>query len=150
MLPLARIVIPLLGVALGSCSSNPGPVPVDARPMYGAPEIPRPSLLRQADARFVQTASAEFAGNRKLASLSWTGQGDRLLASGNLDDAMRRYNEAWLLDPDNFEVYEGFARVLLARGQTAAAIPHFRKAIELCPDDTERAALTAELQRLSK
>ncbi len=117
--------------------------------MYGAPEIPRPSLLRQADTRFIQTASAEFGGNRKLASLSWTGQGDRLLASGNLDDAMRRYNEAWLLDPENFEVHEGFARVLLARGQTSAALPHFRKAIELCPDDAERAALTTELARLS-
>ena len=134
---------------LAACSSPPGPIPVDARPMYGAPEIPRPTLLRQADARFIETAAAEFGGNRKLASLSWTGQGDRLLASGNIDDAMRRYNEAWLLDPDNFEVHEGFARTLLARGRPQAAIPHFRKAIELCPDESERAALTAELQRLS-
>lgn len=138
-----------IALLLASCSSTPPPVPVDARPMYGAPEIPRPTLLRQADARFIQTATAEFGGNRKLASLSWTGQGDRLLAAGNLDDAMRRYNEAWLLDPENFEAHEGFARVLLARGQTTAALPHFRKAIELCPDDAERATLTAELARLS-
>ena len=134
---------------LAACSSPPLPIPVDARPMYGAPDIPRPTLLRQADARFIATASAEFGGNRKLASLSWTGQGDRLLASGQLDDATRRYNEAWLLDPENFEVHEGFARVLLARGQPAAAVPHLRKAIELCPDNTERSALTAELARLS-
>ncbi len=136
--------IPLLFLA--ACSSPPPPIPVDARPMYGAPEIPRPTLLRQADTRFIETAAAGFGGDRKLASLSWTGQGDRLLASGNLDDATRRYNEAWLLDPENFEVHEGFARVLVARGQTAAALRHFRKAIELCPDATERAALTAELQ----
>ena len=61
---------------LAGCSSPAGPIPVDARAMYGAPEIPRPTLLRQADARFIENAAREFAGDRKLASLSWTGQGD--------------------------------------------------------------------------
>lgn len=151
-LPSARrrlAPFPLVCLLLAACSGPPAPPRVENLPMYGAPAIPRPTLLRQADAHFVETAAAEFAGDRKLACISWIGQGDRLLADGNLDGAMRRYNEAWLLDPANYEVYEGFARVLLAQEKTSDALPHLRKAIELCPDPAERAALIAELNRLT-
>jgi tetratricopeptide (TPR) repeat protein len=117
--------------------------------MYGAPKIPRPSLLRAADERFIRTASAEFSGDRKLASVSATGQADRALDRGDLDVAMRYYNQAWLLNPENHEVYEGFARVLIRRGQPVEALTHLRKAIELCPDQNQRAALEQEAAQLS-
>ena len=35
----------------------------------------------------------------------------------NLDFAMRRYNQAWLLNPSGFKPYWGIARVLMESGR---------------------------------
>src|SRR5688572_5696874 len=97
----------LLCLMLNACSTPPGPPRIDDLPMYGQPELPRPTQLRQADEQFIATAAAGFGGDRKLASLSWIGEADRFLDNGNLNVAMRRYNQAWLLDDTNYEVYWG-------------------------------------------
>jgi hypothetical protein len=116
--------------------------------MYGAPEIPRPTQLKQADERFVRNAAAGFRGDRRLASIAWTDQGDQFLADGNLDFAMRRYNEAWLLDATNYEVFLGFSRVMARSGEIDDAIAHLEKAIDLCTVPEQRPHLLAELDRL--
>lgn len=152
LLPLLRrrafVSCAAIALIAAGCKTPPAPPRVDNLPMYGQPEIPRPTQLRQADERFIETAAAEFGGDRKLASLSWTAQADRYLEEGNLDLAMRRYNQAWLLDESNYEAHWGFARVLLAQQKPSDALPHLRKAIELCKDPAQRAILNAELTRL--
>jgi len=35
------------------------------------------------------------------------------MSEGNLDYAMRRYNQSWLLNPNNYQPYWGFGRILL-------------------------------------
>lgn len=141
--------VSLLCLLLSACSTPPGPPRVEDLPMYGQPTLPRPTQLKQADEQFIATATAGFGGNGKLASLSWIGEADRFFEAGNLNVAMRRYNQAWLLDDTNYEVYSGFARVLIAQGKFAEAQPHLRKAIELCTDPAARDALIAELERIS-
>lgn len=135
----------LVALVLAGCSSPPAPVRIDNLPMYGQPEIPRPTMFKQADEAFVRNAAAGFGGDRKLASLAWTDRGDHFLAEHNLDYAMRRYNQAWLLDDTNYEVYWGFGRVLAAQQKFDAAITHLKKAIELCTEADQRSALLAEL-----
>ncbi len=148
-LPRAHLLfVIVVALGLAGCSSPPGPPRIDNLPMYGAPEIPRPTQLKQADARFIANAAAGFGGDRRLASIAWTDQGDGFLASGNLDYAMRRYNEAWLLDDTNYEVYLGFSRVLARSEKPAQAIPFLEKAIALCSDAEQRPLLLAELEKL--
>jgi tetratricopeptide (TPR) repeat protein len=114
--------------------------------MYGQPEIPRPTMFRQADEAFIKTAAAGFGGDRKLASLAWTAQGDRFFAEHNLDYAMRRYNQAWLLNDTNYEVYWGFGRVLVEKRKFEDAIVHLKKAVGLSGEAADqRPTLLADL-----
>ncbi len=138
----------LAAIGLAACSTPPGPPRIDNLPMYGAPEIPRPTQLKQADERFVRNAAAGFGGDRRLASIAWTDQADHFFADGNFDYAMRRYNEAWLLDETNYEVFLGFSRVMAHSGDIDAAIAHLQKAIDLCTVADQRPLLIAELNQL--
>ncbi len=113
--------------------------------MYGQPEIPRPTQLKQADEAFVVNAASEFGGDRRLAAIAWTDQADRYFAEGNLDLAMRRYNQAWLLDPTSYEVFLGFGRVMLAQQRYDSAVAQLRRSLQLCD---EAAALPAILSDL--
>ena len=113
--------------------------------MYGQPALPRPALHKAADERFIREAAAGFGGDRKAASKGWASEGDRYMNEGNLDFAMRRYNQAWLLDPDNHQAYWGFGRVLLERDQMDEAITHFERARALCNDHCDKAALVTDL-----
>ncbi|HYP18213.1 MAG TPA: hypothetical protein VEQ65_13455 [Opitutus sp.] len=139
------VLLVALTCALAACSSPPAPPRVDNLPMYGQPAIPRPTQLKQADAAFVASAVTEFRGDRKLASIAWSGQAERFLKERNLDYAMRRYNQAWLLDPENHEVYWGFGRVLAETERFDEAIPHLQKGLELCTEPAERAAILCDL-----
>jgi tetratricopeptide (TPR) repeat protein len=135
----------LLGLLLGACSSPPVPTQIDNLPMYGQPELPRPTMFKQADEAFIANAAASFGGDRKLASLSWTGEADRYLAEHNLDAAMRRYNQAWLLDGTNYEAYWGFGRVLIEQDKFDDAVRHLKKAVELCTEADQRPSVLADL-----
>lgn len=151
--PRRLVFLPLLAALfaglLTACSSPPGPTRIDNLPMYGQPTVPRPSVLRQADAAFIETASSEFGGNRQLASIAWADQAERFLDQGNFDFAMRRYNQAWLLDPNNYEVFWGFARVTAQQGKIPEALQHVEKALQLCTDPTQTPILVGERERLS-
>jgi tetratricopeptide (TPR) repeat protein/predicted Ser/Thr protein kinase len=61
--------------------------------------------------------------------------GAALLNLGRVDDAMAAMREAIRLEPDNGQAHQGLARVLwVGKGDFAAAIPEFERAIALNPD----------------
>ena len=100
---------------ISGCASTPTGSRIDNVPMYGQPEIVRPDFLQQADEQFIREAVAGF-GTREKASDIWWAQAEEFMAQNNLDFAMRRYNQSWLLNQNNFKAYWGFARVLLEQG----------------------------------
>jgi tetratricopeptide (TPR) repeat protein len=83
-------------------------------------------------------------GSRETASDIWWRQAEVLFAQRNFDLAMRRYNQAWLLNPKSFRPYWGFARVLVERGRAEEAIRHFDRALELIDSDFQKPALLAD------
>src|SRR4029450_7180882 len=93
----------VLFVAIAAGSSYGAPpssgTRIDNIPMYGQPEIVRPDSLKQADEDFVAKVVAGF-GSREKASEAWYTQADEFMRQGNLDLAMRRYNQSWLLNPN--------------------------------------------------
>lgn len=117
---------------------------IDNIPMYGQPRIPRPDYLRRADDDFIREASNGFGGNREAASKAWAAQAEALLSKGNIDFAMRRYNQAWLLHPDNYKVYWGFGRVMLERDKLDESIEHLEKAKQLVDDPYQKVALLSD------
>lgn len=124
--------------------ANGGGERIDTIPMYGQPEIERPDFLKKADEEFIRQASGGFE-SREEASKAWFSQGETYLSEGNLDFAMRRYNQSWLLDPTNYEAYWGFARVLLELDQVDEAIKHFETAESLIEDPYNKVALLSDM-----
>jgi tetratricopeptide (TPR) repeat protein len=134
----------LLALLVG-CTTPPSGPRIDNLPMYGQPGIPRPAFLKKADADFILKASSGFGGDRKVASKAWAEQAARFLAQRNLDYAMRRYNQAWLLDEANYEVYWGFGRVMVESDHFEDGIRFTKQAIELCRDDVQLPAVYSDL-----
>lgn len=63
----------------------------------------------------------------------WLGSG--LLTLGLVDEAIAEIREAIRLEPDNGQAHQGLARALwVGKGDFAAAIPEFERAIALNPD----------------
>ena len=111
--------------------------------MYGQPDIVRPEFLLQLDEQFIREAVASF-GTRERASDIWWAQAEEFMTQDNLDFAMRRYNQSWLLNKNDFKPYWGFARVLLERGEVESAFVQLEKAMSLCADDFQRPALLTD------
>lgn len=74
--------------------------------------------------------------------------GDKALADGNTDEALRQFRHAHQLDPDNAEVLRGWAMALLVKQDFAQAVEVYRRLAELRPDDrTARYNLALALMR---
>ncbi|MDR2853036.1 MAG: hypothetical protein LBV61_08320 [Burkholderiaceae bacterium] len=117
---------------------------IDDIPMYGQPAIPRPENLKKADEDFINEAVAGL-GTREAASKAWFAQGEEFLQKRNLDFAMRRYNQAWLLNPNNYQPYWGFGRVMLERGKFDEAIDYLERSKALIDDQYQRIGLIVDL-----
>lgn len=127
---------------MAACTS-PNAVRIDNVPMYGLPVVERPTALKQADEDFIKEVTSTIP-DRKEASKIWWTQAEKFMAQGNIDFAMRRYNQSWLLDPENYQPYWGFARVSLEHGKTAEAIGFLNKAKALINDPFQEVALLAD------
>ncbi len=147
MKPHRWIVLAALVATIAGCATGPtGPTRprIDNVPMYGQPAIPRSTALRQADEDFIKKAASGFGGSREAASKAWYAEGDRFLRQLNLDYAMRRYNQAWLLNPNSYRPYWGFARVMVQTDRFNEAIQYFETAKKLCDDNYQRVALLSD------
>ena len=128
---------------VAGCASVSPEKRIDTVPMYGQPEIPRPDSLKKADEDFVREAAAGL-GTREKASHVWWLQAEDFLAKGDLDYAMRRYNQAWLLDPTSYRPYWGFARVMVERDRYDESIKFCEKAKQLIDDNYQKVALLTD------
>ena len=105
-----RVLAVLASVGAWPAFAEPR-IPIDQVPMYGGMDRNAISELRTGDENFVASVVAEF-GSREKASSAWVNRGFTLYQQDDLAGAMRRFNQAWLLNPNNPEVYWGFASVL--------------------------------------
>jgi len=86
--------------------------PINEQPFFGF--APRNSEQRAADANFVN-AIIQAAGTREKAFEETTKRGWRAINSGRMGEAAQRFNQAFLLSPQQSGIYQGFAAVTLAR-----------------------------------
>ena len=133
--------------ALVSVAFAQRPVPIDQVPMYGGLDRSAVPALKEGDQRFITEASTQF-GSREKASEAWVSRGFTLHQRDELADAMRRFNQAWLLDPKNPNVFHGFSAVLYDKGDNCGAMLMSERAIALglaSPDFLADAALLLSL-----
>ena len=84
-------------------------------------------------------------GSREAASRAMAAQGWDAVRSRNLDQAMQRFNQAWLLSPKNYQAFWGFGAVLSERGKLAEAIGQLETARELADDPSQMTALHSDI-----
>ena len=100
------------------------------QPMYGG--IVRTPEEQAIDAEFLKRAVQEF-GSRAKASEAQMQFGWQYFDQGDWRTAMKRFNQAWLLQPDNADVFWGFGSVALDKRDADQAIAMFEKSISLNP-----------------
>lgn len=121
----------ILVCMLASCatqSSRNGGAPNDLVPMYGEMEQNTNSEQMTADDKLIQETTKVF-GSPERASVALANQGFTLYHKHDLDGAMRRFNQAWLLNPNNPEVYWGFASIRHTQGENCESMGLIEKAL---------------------
>jgi tetratricopeptide (TPR) repeat protein len=122
--------------------------PDELAPMYGNVDRTRDPALAAADKVFVAVMVARY-GSRREGSRAIASDGWRLLRGNDAANAMRLFNEAWIVDPDHYDVYWGFGAILLAQGKVEEAIVMLERANGL-PEvpGPNRAPLLSDLAHL--
>ena len=128
---IERAITALVAAVVISACSAPGGGPagkrIDEVPMYGGMDRSQFSDLRAGDEKFIADVTAHY-GSREKASVVWVEQGFVFYRQNNNAMAMRRFNQAWLLNPNNPEAYTGFASVIFDDGKYCDATSMIEKA----------------------
>jgi tetratricopeptide (TPR) repeat protein len=119
----------LVGGATGAGAAPRGSG-IDQAPMYGGMDRQSVPQLKQADDELIAGTTKKF-GSREKASEAFVDQGVRYYKADNYADAMRRSNQAWLLNPDNPDVFWGFGMVFHDEGNVCEAKNWIDRAISL-------------------
>lgn len=118
--------------------------PTDTLPMFGQPKINRSEDQKKSDEAFIRDSTLRF-GSRQAGSNTLAAQGWVAARAGQDDVAMRRFNQAWLLNPKNYSVFWGFGAMLSGKGKLSEALEYLETARELVNDPKQRVALLCDL-----
>lgn len=129
---LSKLTIAILEIGLfASCAAAIGAELVNEKPMYGGIQFNEEQKI--ANAKFVSgivnaTGSKELAVNETIMR-AW-----RLFYDDDFATSMRRFNQAWLVDSENSEVYFGFATLVQLQNKRHEAMSLYKRALELNPN----------------
>jgi tetratricopeptide (TPR) repeat protein len=114
-----------------SCSSGQGQdckEGINLLPMFGK-QIKCEDQLK-IDRQFLTESDAQFK-NRNKAARFYVDKGWEYYYKNDLETSMKRFNQAWLLDTLNADIYWGFGNLLGTKGQFKGSIPLLQKSIQL-------------------
>ena len=102
-------------------------LPANEVPMYG--NINKTEEMKKADAALIaevkKAGYTQESGAKVAVQKGWAYHD-----KGDLGGAMRRFNQAWILDPENGDVYHGFAIIVHQRDKAISeAEKYFRMAL---------------------
>lgn len=137
MKPVFFLFIMILTVA---CKKDICPQLDDTLPMYGDIKKCKPQLL--ADEKFVDAVVEQY-GSREEATNSMLRFAWRHYMEGNLNASIKRFNQAWLLDSLNTDVYKGFGNIMMDQGKDKESLRYFDKYLALDPANAEVLRLSA-------
>ncbi len=95
-------------------------------PKYG--NLPKTEWQKEADAAFIKATDEEYHGDRNKASMDTAARGWQYLRAGDLEDAMRRFNQAWLLNNNNGVALWGMAAIEASSGEFDESLKLFAEA----------------------
>lgn len=132
-LPFAAVAL-ALGLAFQSVSAQD----LSLLPKYG--QVAKNEAQRKADADFLAAIDKEYKGDRKKASQDAAARGWLALRKNDMEEAMRRFNQAWLLDAGNAQSVWGMGAVAGSIGELRQAVALFEEADPKLSADIDFAA----------
>lgn len=140
-----KIVVPIIIVAIigggiywwqksaDETEQQESQVAINTLPMYGGVE--KTAEQKAADEKLIQGAIEEMGSREEAAKLA-VERGWEFYYSGDMDTAMKRFNQAWLLDSSNPDIFWGFGLIVGSQGQDDEALRMFNLGLEIDPDNT--------------
>lgn len=125
MLIFRSLLLSLL-FAVGSTCQGALAQDINLQPKYGS--VPKNEAQRAADAKFLASIDDYYKGNRKKAAKDASARGWQFLRQGNIPDAMRRFNQAWLIDNASGSALWGMAAIQSDAGKIAESLKLFAEA----------------------
>ena len=110
----------ILGAALARADDR------NLLPKYGS--LPKTEWQKAADAKFIAAIDEQYHGDRNKASADLAARGWQYVAERNLAEAMRRFNQAWLLNNNNGTALWGMAAIQASWGKFDSALKLFAEA----------------------
>lgn len=106
------------------------------RPKYG--HIPKTEEQKKLDESFInETMKQEsFKGDRTAASNHLITLGFSYLSRGDAKTAMYRFNQAYLLDSLNTDIYWGYGAVYMSLGNQEEAVQQYQEGLSQNPNNT--------------
>ena len=121
-------------VVVGGCAATTSGTSrgsgIDQQPMYGSIDRQSNAQLKAGDVQFIAGVTKEF-GSREKASEMYVEQGIRYYRQDNYSMAMKRFNQAWLLNSNNPDVYWGFGIIYHDEGKNCEAKQMMDRALGL-------------------
>lgn len=121
-----RFVQILLIAALILCANLACADDRNLLPKFGG--LPLTAIEKEINAKFISGMDEDYHGDRKKASMDMAMRGWQYLAAGDLDDAMRRFNQAWLLNKKNGTALWGMAAIQASSGKYDDSLKLFAEA----------------------
>jgi tetratricopeptide (TPR) repeat protein len=107
---------------------------INLLPMYG--NVVKCPEQVQSDIDFLAFADTKFT-DRKEAAIAYIKLGWNYFGKNDNETSMKRFNQAWLLDSLNADIYWGFGNLLGRMGKYQSSIPYFEKSIKLYPGNAK-------------
>jgi len=124
------IILLILAVCLVGCSGHSEEVPLNEQPMYG--NVPPDQELQKIHDKYIKTVIVDY-GSREVAIQEGLKAAWYPYSKNDFKTAMKRFNQVWLLDPNNAQVFYGFGLVMDRQGKTDDAIAFYKKSLEFDP-----------------
>ncbi|NTV13041.1 MAG: hypothetical protein HGA96_03770 [Desulfobulbaceae bacterium] len=121
--------------AVASISQVAAAEDINLQPKYGLTQ--KNETERAADAKFLASIDDYYKGNRKKAAEEVSARGWTLLRQGNASDAMRRFNQAWLIDNANGSAIWGMAAIQAGSSKIAVSLKLFEEAEKIIGNDID-------------
>jgi tetratricopeptide (TPR) repeat protein len=128
-----RLIHVLLTAILILCANLASADDRNLLPKYG--DLPITEWQKAADTKFISAMDEEYHGDRNKASTDMAARGWQYLAGGDVANAMRRFNQAWLLNNNNGTALWGMAAIQASSGKFDDSLKLFAEAEKFVGSD---------------
>lgn len=132
---MARIHLFLLTICLSGFGKNLALAQsgdINLLPEFG--RVKKSRGLLKADKKLIDFVDANYP-DRKAAAAYFAAKGWTFIRNNDYTTAIKRFNQAWLLDSTNASAYWGFGAVTGVRRQYDSSLGYFRKSYQLDPSN---------------